>query len=144
MSKIKLVPRPDMQGKEGKKVFMLSVMEGRRFTTNDTLHPEKAAAADLIHWDSSFGNCPVREGNDPWNWRGFKYLHELGEQQWYEDLDMVGKACYFWDEGAENQKTIGIFSRKSLLSGRPFVTNDGDDYEYAEPVTASDLYQEQV
>ena len=139
MSKIKLVPCSNITKRE----LMKALMDGRRFAMDQSII-DKRPVVNEIHWDSNFGNNPVRIGESRWNWRGFKYLHEIVEQQWYEDPDMMGKPCYFWDEGEENHKTIGIFSRKSNVQDHRFVTNDGDDYYYAEPLTTADLYQGEV
>ncbi len=141
MSKIKLVPRPEMQGKDGKKIFMLAVMEGRRFTTYDDIVYIKTHDL-IIHWDSNFGQCPVREGQDRWRFRGFSKLHELVEQQWYEDPDMVGKPVKVRDSGKDSWE-VYYFSRYNGTNHMPYYAG-GTNWKYAEPLTAADLYQEQV
>ena len=136
MSKIKLVPVPNITKRE----LMTALMDGRRFTVESS--GILASNAPIIHWDSNFGNCPVRECMSHWNWRGFKHLHELVEQQWYEDPDMVGKPVKVRDSEKDEWR-FSEFASYEESSDRKFMCNQWQ-WVFCEPLTASDLYQEQV
>jgi len=130
--KTKLVACPNMKKRE----LNQAIIDGRRFTANEQNFDGRGF---VIHWDDSFGNNPVREGTHPWNWRGFKYLHELVEQKWWEDPEMVGKPMKV-RQHLKDIWTNDIFV--GMLKGR--YVGFFDNYQHAEPLTAADLYQEQV
>jgi len=122
---------------------MTALMDGRTFTTKtESEIPGVVHPSNLIHWDDKFGNNPVREGLRAWEWRGFKYLHEIVEQQWYEDPDMIGKAAKFRDHKDESW-SFCIFKGYIDNDSQPFK---GDRYPwtYCEPLTAADIYQGEV
>lgn len=133
MSKIKLVPVPNITKRE----LMTALMDGRKFCINSegVRHLE-------IHWDDNHGHSPVRQGLERWNWRGFKYLCELVEQQWYEDPEMRGKPVKVRND------EDGFWIITKFIGHYPGIIHsfkcDFNSYIYAEPLTASDLYQEQV
>lgn len=133
MSKIKLIPVPSITKREINK----AVMDGRKFCINSegVRHLE-------IHWDENHGHNPVRQGLERWNWRGFKYLCELVEQHWYEDPDMVGKPVKVKNE-CSNLWTLDFFIGASAEWEKEWRCNGGY-YDRCEPLTAADLYQEQV
>jgi len=132
MSKIKLVPVPNITKRE----LMTALMDGRKFTIN-----MNGDSGHVIHWDDKFGDNPVRMGVKNWNFRGLCYLHEITQQQWYEDPDMVGKPVKVRDDEDE-EWCVTVFT-KFESSPYPFKCAF-HFYKYAEPVTAADLYQEQV
>ncbi len=138
MSKIKLVPCPNITKRE----INDAVMKGRRFVLDieiEFIHLEQ----NIIHWDEKFGYNPVRMGLNAWNWRGFKYLHEIVEQQWYEDPDMVGKPVKVRNNKDNNWK-FDIFEEYRDENDKPFYCDNWKSYKYAEPLTESDLYQGEV
>ncbi len=127
-----------MAGPAGKKTFMLAIMEGRRFATYDDI--TYVETHDLIiHWDGNYGQSPVREGKRQWGFRGFSKLHEIVEQQWYEDPDMIGKPM-------KTKRHITDSWSNDIFVGRLKDRYVGyfDSYPYAEPLTAADLYQGEV
>jgi len=139
MSKIKLVPVPSIKKRE----LMTALMDGRTFTTKtESEIPGVVHPSNLIHWDDKFGNNPVREGLRAWEWRGFKYLHEITEHLWYEDPDMVGKPVKARDL-ERDEWTLAYFNGYQKHDNYKFDCA-GAQWKYAEPLTAADLYQEQV
>ena len=135
MSKIKLVPCPKIK----KRDLMKALMDGRIFIAQKDSDPLKTHTYK-IHWDSNHGYEPVREGLHNWNWRGFKYLHEIVEQQWYEDIPEEGVLCWVDDEEEDaKDHAVLIFSIDGGYKEKSNCT-----WNYAEPVTAADLYKEQV
>ena len=130
---IKLIPFPKITKRE----LMTALMEGRRFTIDPCInfvnYPE-------IHWDENFGNSPIRMGIKPWDWRGFKYLHEITESHWYDNIPEEGVLCWVCDE-ADNTKVMAVFIH-SIDGG--FKEKDSCTWIYANPVTSADLYQETV
>ena len=137
MSKIKLVPVPNITKRE----LMTALMDGRRFSFESSME-NISMIDDIVHWDGKNGYNPVRLGTIPWNWRGFKSLHELVEQNWYEDPEMVGKPVKVRDH-TNDAWEYDIFEEYVFCDHLSFKCSD-TSYEYAEPLTAADLYQEQV
>ena len=133
MSKIKLVPVPNITKRE----LMTALMDGRKFCINS-----ERVNHLVIHWDENHGHSPVRQGLERWNWRGFKYLCELAEQQWYEDPDMVGKVVKVKQMKAHTW-SLDYFGSWAI-DGVDCFYCERDVWAYAEPLTAADLYQEQV
>lgn len=141
MSKIKLVPVPNIKTHE----VLTRMMENGETFKYIKPQPEGVRTPNIVHdlhYDRSHPVNPFRLGTNAWNFRGLKYLHEEIEQQWYEDPEMVGKPCRFWNEGGK--PVFGGFL--SYIDNRKSFEADGDMilYTYCEPLTAADLYQEQV
>jgi len=137
MSKIKLVPCPNITKRE----LMTALMDGRRFTVNAN---DKGAYNEdrPIHWDDNHGNNPVRDGRIAWNFRGFKYLHELVEQKWWEDPEMVGKPVKVRDLERDEWALV-YFHGYQKHDAYKFCC-DAAAWKYAEPLTTADLYQGKV
>ncbi len=131
--KTKLVPCPTMK----KRDLMSALMDGRKFCINSdrVKHLE-------IHWDNNHGNSPIRQGLEPWDWRGFKHLCELVEQKWYEDPDMVGKPVKVRDSEKDEWR-FSEFASYEESSVRKFMCNQWQ-WVFCEPLTAADLYQGEV
>ena len=128
---IKLIPCPKITKRE----LMAALMEGRTFSLYD-VH-EKLL---VIHWDSNYGNSPVRYGLERWNWRGFKNLHEITESHWYDNIPEEGVLCWVADD-EDNTKVLAVFIH-SIDGG--FKEKDSCCWNYANPVTSADLYKEPV
>jgi len=133
--KTKLIPCPKITKRE----LMTALMEGRKFMSNpENMHLSLAE----IHWDDNFGINPVRTGVARWNWRGFKYLHEIVEQKWWEDPDMVGKPVKVRDNLKDewSYDFFGSFSKSSIHTFNCIH----ETWAFCEPLTAADLYQGEV
>ena len=131
---IKLIPCPKITKRE----LMTALMEGRRFTINKSDDPD-----NVIHWAQCFGDNPVRLGSKNWNWRGFKYLHEITESHWYDNIPEEGVLC--WVHGALGNPGDVAQPVKSYYQDveKPFSTVCGR-WDCATPVQPKDLYQEPV
>lgn len=121
-----------------KRDLMTALMDGRTFSTYD-VHDKLM----VIHWDNNYGDCPVRHGLNRWNWRGFKNLHEIVEQKWYEDPDMVGKPVKVCNNDTDWQFDKFICYEKHTNPIWPF-TCATNGWRYCEPLTPADLYQGEV
>ncbi|MBL4795907.1 MAG: hypothetical protein JKY50_00680 [Oleispira sp.] len=142
MSKIKLVPVPNIKTHE----VLTRMMENGETFKYIKPSPEGAFVTNIVHdlhYDRSHPVNPFRLGTNAWNFRGLKYLHEEIEQKWYEDPDMIGKPVKVRDSEFDSW----IFtSFVKLNNNEPLFkfTCIDDEWQYAEPLTAADLYQEQV
>jgi len=115
-----------------------AVMDGRRFTLESTYVHEK----DVIHWDDKGTDYPVRKGIQPWNWRGFKYLHEITESQWYDNIPEEGVLCWVWDK-EEGYKGLDTVLKYESGDGLGFITTYSH-FNHATPILPSECYQESV
>ena len=131
---IKLIPHRNIS----KRDLFKAVESGRKF---GVFKGDESAYMPEIHWDDNYGNNPVRCGTKPWNWRGFKYLHEITESHWYDNIQSPGAPCRVWDDHPE------LFHIALIVSGHVdsyFVDSYGVAHDNAEPLTAEHLYQEPV
>lgn len=137
MSKIKLVPCPGIKKHE---VLTRMMNDGETFKY---IKPQSEGnfppVFEDLHYDKNHTVNPFRLGTNQWNFRGLKYLHEIVEQKWYEDPDMVGKAMKV-RQHLKDIWTNDIFV--GMLKGR--YVGFFDNYAHAEPLTAADLYQGEV
>ena len=114
-----------------------AVMDGRRFTLENTYVHEK----DVIHWDDKGTDYTVRKGIQPWNWRGFKYLHEITESHWYDNISKGNPAaCTVWNQ--DEPPELAYIYRTVAKS--EYASIDGRIWDYAELLTPAQLYQEPV
>lgn len=137
MSKIKLVPCPNMKKDE----IALAIISGRRFTLESDIRLV-IEEENVIHWDANFGYNPIRNGQKPWYWIGFKHLHELVEQKWWEDTEMVGKPVKVRDL-ERDEWTLVYFHGYQKHDDYKFCCAAAQ-WRYAEPLTTADLYQGEV
>lgn len=113
----------------------------RMVNSGDEFVYESASRKLRLHYDKSHVQNPFRLGGDPWDFRGLKYLHEEIEQPWYEDPDAVDKPCIFWNDDNAPPVYSGFYyyHTSGLFQSRENVT-----YKHARPITADDLYKEDV
>ena len=134
---IKLIPCPKITKRE----LMTALMEGRRFVSKPHDYPVNCDLEYVIHWDDNFGDSPIRLGTGRWLWRGFKYLHEITESHWYDNIPEEGVLCWVTTSDTSHEKPAClIFS----YTGRLFVDAGDYGWDTATPVKPADLYQEPV
>jgi len=141
MSKIKLVPVPNIKTHE----VLTRMMENGETFKYIKPQPEGVNAPSIVHdlhYDRSHPVNPFRLGTKAWDFRGLKYLHEEIEQQWYENIPKEGILCWIWETGED--RVPGIISGYIDEDVFPYKCIDGTSNGNAIPVTAADLYQEQV
>ncbi len=132
MSKIKLVPLHTIT----KRQLIEALLAGRTFCLS------LDGIDNPLHWDDNHPQSQVRLGAKPWNWRGMKYLHEIVERHWYNDIPEKGVLCWVSDHSPYEKDLIFTITRYEPDNVNRFISEV--DWEFAEPLTAADLYQEQV
>lgn len=126
---IKLTACPKITKRE----IYKAIESGRTFCIgSDTSNP--------IHWDDNHGNNPVRCGTKPWSWRGFKYLCEITESHWYDNIPDIGIPCWVWDFSGQD-RCPRVVTNRGVKGG----FEAGEVYwNHATPILPSECYQEPV
>jgi len=134
---IKLIPHRNIS----KRDLFKAVESGRKF---GVFKGDESAYMPEIHWDDNYGNNPIRCGTKPWNWRGFKYLHEITEPHWYDNIPEGGVLCWVSNTSKSAKDQIRYIAQHSNDYPSNFATKNIERWVYATPVLPSECYQEPV